>query len=310
MRYHLLIVTLIFLYTTGHVMPDDLQAQLVSPQVHDDGTVTFRVRAPQAERVFVKGLLGRAPEALQKGEQGVWQATVGPLEPKIYSYVFEIDGADQIDPSNRDVKKWLSLASMVEVPGTPPRLYEQTDVPHGSIHQHWYTSATTGGSRPVVVYTPPAYSPVAEPSYPVVFLLHGYGDDETAWTEVGRVNWIADNLIAQGKIQPVVIVMPNGHPVAIDRAAAFDDYADTNLRQMEADLLNDLTPFITTNYHVAERPPAARDRRTLHGRRPVADHRPPALGSLCLRRWLQFGDAPRGAGDQPARTGGRTGGRQ
>jgi enterochelin esterase-like enzyme len=261
MRSQLLVTTFVFLCMTGHVMTDDLQAQLVSPEVHADGTVTFRVRAPQAKQVQVKGLLGQPAHSLQLGERGVWEVTVGPLEPKIYSYVFEIDGAEQIDRHNRDVKKWLDLESMVEVPGTPPRLYEQTDVPHGSIHKHWYRSATTDAWRPVVVYTPPGYRAGGDSAYPVVFLLHGFGDDETAWTEVGRAHWTADNLIAQRRIEPVVIVMPYGHPLAIDRAAAFDDYSARNLGQMEADLLTDLDPFLVENYRVSE----DRQRRAIVG---------------------------------------------
>ena len=253
MRCRVLVATMIFLYITQDLcMPDDLLAQLVSPQVHDDGSVTFRVHAPEAERVLVKGILGQAPQALLKGEKGVWEGTVGPLQPKLYSYVFEIDGADQIDPRNRDVKKWLRLESLVEVPGTPPQLYERTPVPHGTIHKHWYTSTTTGDSRPVVVYTPPGYDPGAGRSYPVVYLLHGYGDDEAAWIEVGRAHWIADNLIAQGKLKPVVIVMPFGHPVPIAGAVSFDDYATTNLIQMEADLIESLVPFIDANYRLAD----------------------------------------------------------
>jgi enterochelin esterase family protein len=233
-------------------MSDDLQAQLVSPEVHEDGRVTFRTRAPAAQKVLLKGIEGQQPQEMTRNDEGVWQLTIGPLEPKTYSYLFEIDGVDLVDLHNRDVKKWLSLQSMVHVPGMPPRLEQQTDVPHGSLHKHWYESSATGQSRAVVVYTPPDYSPIADVRYPVVYLLHGYGDDETAWTEVGRAHWIADNLVARAKIEPLVIVMPNGHPVPIDRRAEFDDYSARNVEQMELDLINDLAPLITSTYHVAD----------------------------------------------------------
>jgi enterochelin esterase family protein len=242
-------------------MTDNLQAHLVSPQVHDDGRVTFRLRAPQAGRVLVTGILGLPPQPMTKDSQGIWQVTVGPLAPKLYSYLFQVDGADQIDPSNRDVKKWLSLQSMVDVPGQPPRLDQQVDVPHGAIHKHWYRSTTTAGWRPVMIYTPPGYEATVDQPYPLVVLLHGYGDDESAWIEVGRAHWIADNLIAQGKLQPLVIVMPYGHPATLDRTADFEDYIAYNARKMEADVLGDLIPFVASMYRVA----AAPDDRAIAG---------------------------------------------
>lgn len=233
-------------------MSVDLQAQLVSPQVHEDGRVTFRTQASQAEKVLLKGIAGHEPQEMTRNDDGVWEITIGPLEPKTYSYLFEIDGSDHVDLHNRNVKKWLRLESMVHVPGAPPLLEQQTDVPHGSLHKHWYHSSTTGTSRPVIVYTPPDYSTTADVRYPVVYLLHGFGDDESAWTEVGRAHWIADNLLAQAKIEPLVIVMPYGHPVPIDRQQSFDDYGARNIQQMELDLINDLIPLINSTYHVAD----------------------------------------------------------
>lgn len=231
-------------------MSDDLHAQLVSPQVHDDRRVTFRLNAPNAVKVQVTGIAGQPALDLDKSEKGIWQGALGPLEPELYSYVFEVDGAAHIDPHNRNVKKWLSLNSMVEVPGDPPLLHEQTEVPHGAVHQHIYTSKSAGQERGVYVYTPPGYVYQAS-GYPTVFLLHGYGDDESAWIHVGRAHHITDNLIAQKKIEPTIIIMPYGHPLPLDRTADFDDYAGRNTKVMEQDLFEDLIPFLSQHYALA-----------------------------------------------------------
>jgi hypothetical protein len=132
--------------------------RLVSPEVHADGTVTFRLPAPHAMKVVVKGLSGQKPLELSRNNLGVWEGTTNVLPAELYSYTFDVDGALQIDPSNRFVKKWLTCGSLVEVRGDTPRIYEQTDVPHGTVHRHLYTSKTTAGQRGVYVYTPPEYS--------------------------------------------------------------------------------------------------------------------------------------------------------
>ncbi|MEO2007349.1 MAG: alpha/beta hydrolase-fold protein, partial [Pirellulaceae bacterium] len=225
--------------------------RLVSPEVHADGKVTFRLQAPRAMKVVVKGLNGQKPLELTRNNLGVWVGTTGVLAPELYSYTFDVDGALQIDPSNRFVKKWLTCGSLVEVPGETPRIYEQTEVPHGSVHRHLYRSEATAGERGVFVYTPPGYS-ADEDEYPTLVLLHGYGDDESAWLEVGRANFIADNLISKKKIKPTIIVMPYGHPVPRAVRGSFDGYAEKNIDVLEMDLLNDLLPFLTKNYRIAK----------------------------------------------------------
>lgn len=231
-------------------MTADLYSQLTSPVVHSDRRVTFAVRAPEAKTVLLKGLLGKGSLPLHRGTDGVWTMTTEPLAPDLYSYLFEIDGADQLDLHNRDVKKWLSLENQFEVPGDPPLLHEATNVPHGVLHQHWYHSKTTGSQRRVFVYTPPSYNQES-PDYPALYLLHGYGDDESAWLEVGRAQFIVDNLLARRKIRPLVVVMPSGHPLKLDRTQPFDDYADRNVKWMEQDLLNDLEPFVQQSYRIS-----------------------------------------------------------
>jgi enterochelin esterase family protein len=228
----------------------ELLGQLLSPEVHADRRVTFRFRSLGARRVTVEGIAGLEAQPMNRGEDDVWQLTVGPLEPEMYSYVFNVDGTIVTDPHNRDVKKWLSLNSMFLVPGDPPLLHEQRPVPHGVVHRHLYSSSTTGTERGVFVYTPPGYFESNERRYPLVVLMHGYGDDESAWLEVGRADMIADNLLAEGKIEPLVLALPYGHPLPIELGKPFDEYADRNVVPMEQDVLGDLLPFLEKQYRV------------------------------------------------------------
>lgn len=242
-----LLSLLVFIIMVATVS-DSIAQSLVSPQVHSDGRVTFRLRAPRAESAEVS--LDGKKLPMTKDDKGVWEATSESLEPQLHDYNFVVDGTTMIDPSNRLVKKWLTMVSMVEVPGTPPLLTELQDVPHGVVHRVYYASESAGHQRPAMVYTPPGYDAVASTKYPVVFLLHGFGDDETAWTEVGRAHFIADNLIAQGKLQPSVIVMPYGHPVPIELQQSIENYFLRNNELYEKDFREDLLPFIEQNYHV------------------------------------------------------------
>lgn len=223
----------------------------LSPEIQADRTVTFRLKAPDATKVQISGIISGSPDKdLTKGEEGVWSITVGPLAPGIYSYSFLVNGARVPDPLNRSVKKWVSCESSFEIPGTPALLTELQRVPHGTLHSHIYESAAVGAPQRVVVYTPPGYSDRAERRYPVLFLLHGYGDDETSWSESGRANLIADNLLALGKITQMIIVMPCGHPVPL-----CDQTKDAWVRNgnlMEKCCVEDLVPFIRKNYRVMD----------------------------------------------------------
>ncbi len=246
---HRFMLSLAFLFLAmGSLMSDAIAQSLQSPEVHTDGRVTLRLRAEKANEVLVS--IGETKVPMTKNEKGIWEGTSEPLPPQIYDYAFKVDGTTMIDPSNRFVKKWLTLASMVEIPGTPPRLTEFTDVPHGVVQRLIYPSASVGHSRPVIVYTPPGYEPSGDTRYPLVLLLHGYGDDETAWTDVGRAHLIADNLIAAGKIGPAIIVMPYGHPVPIEFGERRDNYFGRNNELYEQDIMKDLLPFIEQKFHV------------------------------------------------------------
>jgi enterochelin esterase-like enzyme len=229
---------------------------VVSPDVHADGRVTFHFRDPHAHRV-VLSLEGRLkPVPMEKGADGVWSVTVGPLAPAIYGYTFFADGVPLLDPANSEMKpNLLNVQSMFEVPGATPEPWDVQDVPHGVVHQHFYHSTVVGDNRDFYVYTPPGYKAVARKRYPVLYLLHGYSDDASAWTAVGRANVILDNLIAEGKAKPMIVVMPLGYgaPQVVSRTHAGPlnpDLLKENLVKFGEALLNEVMPRVEKDYRV------------------------------------------------------------
>jgi enterochelin esterase family protein len=233
--------------------------QFLSPEVSADRKVTFRLWAPNAKEVRVSGMEGQPPAAMTKGDNGVWSVTVGPLEPEIYSYAYEVDGAPVTDPRNPDVKVWLQLSSSVLVPGTPPRLHEVQAVPHGAVVMHTYESKALRQTRQLYVYTPPGYGARSKP-LPVVYLKHGFGDGPSAWTAVGQAHVIADNLIAQGRMVPMIIVMPWGHTIS-PRLVKNRSEFEGNDEGVERELLQDVIPFVEATYRAARTP----DKRAIAG---------------------------------------------
>lgn len=192
----------------GLAQPPQQPQPVRSPEVHADKTVTFRFRDPNAKEVLL-AREGAQRTPMQKDEQGVWSLTSSPLEPDLYGYSFVADGVTLIDPSNHLMKpNLLNTQSLVHVPGAPSLPWEINDVPRGMVHRHFYKSAVVGDYRDFYVYTPPGYDPNARRLYPVLYLLHGFSDDASGWTAVGRAHVILDNLIAQGKTKPMFIVMP------------------------------------------------------------------------------------------------------
>jgi len=184
---------------------------LVSPQVHSDSRVTFRLRAPNAKEVVLR-CEGTKAGPMQKGAGGMWSVTTEPMKPDIYAYSFSVDGLKVIDPANPLLKyNLLNTDSQVHIPGPAMLPWEINNVPHGVVHRHLYRSAIVGDDRPFLVYTPPGYDPAAKEPYPVLYLLHGYSDAEDAWVSVGRANIILDIRIAQGRAKPMLIVMPLGY---------------------------------------------------------------------------------------------------
>jgi enterochelin esterase-like enzyme len=191
-----------------------------SPEIASDNKVTFRLSAPQATSVAVSGDWGGQGGAwgaggpgiaMTKDANGLWSVTVGPLDSEMYGYTFLVDGARVWDPANNDLKRdGSNVVSVVIVPGGDGDLYSVKDVPHGTLAKVWYNSPTLNLRRRMYVYTPPGYYDGNE-KYPVLYLLHGMGGDEDAWTSLGRATMIFDNLIAQGKVKPMLVVMTNGN---------------------------------------------------------------------------------------------------
>ena len=245
---------LIFISLTCCVMTDDLQAQKFarSPEVHDDRTVTFRYFAPKAKTVKLNGNVPQMKGDLIKGKDGVWSITVGPFEPNTYSYKFIVDKAAVMDPVNRKTKAWLWMDNLVDVPantesGIKPAIHQIQNVPHGTVHVNWYRSQRLKQNRRLFVYTPPGYAK-SNRNYPVLYLLHGFGDDESAWTRIGQANHIADNLLAAGKCVPAILVMPFGHD-DLPTSPDYDAYELLNNRNLvEQELIEGVIPFIESNY--------------------------------------------------------------
>jgi enterochelin esterase-like enzyme len=232
-------------------------APVVSPEVHTDGSVTFRFRDPNAAEVKLGREGAAGPVTMQKDDQGIWSITTPPLAPGYYVYTFVADGVDLLDPSNHDpVPNLVYLGNLVHVPGPLSLPWELNDVPHGVIHHHFYRSAVARDDRDYYVYTPPNYDPAAKKTYPVLYLLHGYTDDARAWTVVGRANVILDNLIAQGKAKPMIVVMPLGYGTMefVERRDAWAHPAlrDTNFKKFSQALLTEVIPKVESEYRVIE----------------------------------------------------------
>jgi enterochelin esterase-like enzyme len=185
--------------------------RVVSPEVHTDKKVTFRVHAPKATEVTLRGdWMTGAAEKLGKDDKGVWSVTVGPLPPDFYSYAFTVDGVRTLDPVNPTIKQGVaSLDNMFFLAGPEADFQDNKPVPHGDVRKVWYQSTTLKDQRRMHVYTPPGYDSSGD-KYPVFYLLHGGGDEDSGWSTVGRAGFILDNLIAAKKAKPMIVVMPNG----------------------------------------------------------------------------------------------------
>jgi enterochelin esterase family protein len=232
---------------------------LKSIEVSSDHKVTFRIYAPKASEVSVGGDFGPGGK-LTKDEQGVWSITVGPLTPDYYTYNFNVDGVKTVDPKNPLFKPGIaSVDSMLLIPGTEAEFEATKDVPHGEIRAAWYHSGTLNELRRLHVYTPPGYDSNSD-RYPVFYLLHGAGDDDSGWSTIGRAGFILDNLVAAGKIRPMIVVMPNGslpRPTNMARPAPGATPSPEFRAAMEAfqnrftnELLKDIIPFVEKTYRV------------------------------------------------------------
>ena len=228
---------------------------LVSPEIAPDHKVTFRVYAPKASEVTVGGDWATSgPAKLEKDDKGVWSVTVGPLTPDYYSYSFAIDGVRTLDPKNPTIKQGIaSLDSMFFLAGKETEFMDNQKVPHGEVRNVWYQSSTLDAQRRMHVYTPPGYD-ASKDRYPVLYLLHGGGDEDSGWSTIGRAGFILDNLLAEKKCKPMLVVMPNG---SLPRPSAAKPGEKPSPEMMAAardrftnELLKDVVPYVEKNYRV------------------------------------------------------------
>lgn len=213
--------------------------RLVSPEVHDDHSITFRYFSRNAEKVTLNGEFLTASVSLTNDGSGVWTVTVPPVKPDIYPYSFWVDSVQIADPSNMYIfANERFKRSLVDIPGDEPLIHSLQNVPHGNISYRYYNSATLERARQLLVYTPPGFDMHDGKKYPVLYLIHGGSDTEETWTKVGRANLIADNLISQGKAVPMIIVMP------------YANVMPSPWEKFTVDMMNDIIPFIESNYPV------------------------------------------------------------
>jgi enterochelin esterase-like enzyme len=252
-----------------------MPARIVSAEILPDNKVTFRIFSKDASKVTIAGEWQtglNAVETLVRNDTGLFTLTVGPLKPELYGYTFTVDGVRTIDPNNVQVRRdGLNYQSYFIIPGSESDLYFQKNgVPHGTVNKVWYKSEVLGMDRRVYIYTPAGYEG-GTAKYPVFYLLHGAGGDEDAWTNMGRTAQIMDNLIAQGKAKPMIVVMTNGNanqagaqnevpPVQIQGDQSIASY--TRLAgKFEEHLVKDVVPFVEKNYRTL----TGKDNRAIAG---------------------------------------------
>lgn len=233
----------------------------VSPEVQKDNSVIFRIKSPGATKMQIIGtwMSDFKPVDFEKKDSGLFELKIGPLSSDMYEYRFIQDGTPILDPGNNAVTRdGRIIESRLLVPGELGNLFTTQNVPHGNVTAVWYPSPSLGNTRKMHVYTPPGYETGKE-KYPVMYLLHGGGGDEDGWVNRGRANYILDNLIAQGKAKPMIVVITNGNPEAV--SAPLDKPLNYSVQEtagiggmasmrFEKSLVNDVIPFIEKNYRV------------------------------------------------------------
>ena len=255
-----LLLILVMLCISNYAIGQPPRGPLViSPQIHPDKKVTFRYQAPSAKEVRLSAQFEKAPVPMTKDTAGIWSVTVGPVKPDMYPYNFVVDGISVMDPANvAFFPNERFKASLVDIPGETPLIHAMRDVPHGLVTYEYYPSvAGTTGS--LVVYTPPGYDKENSKKYPVFYLISGTTDTEETWFKVGRTNVILDNLIAEGKAKPMIVVMPYGNVearIAEQKGSAKpavpmgreSEEAVTRAKTFEADLMQNVLPYIEKSY--------------------------------------------------------------
>ncbi len=238
---------------TENLLP--FTATLNSPDVRDDRTIVFRVRAPEAKQVLLTGAVltaigkGSKPVPFTKGEDGVWTLEIGPLPPDMYQYHFLIDGVRVADPNNTIAGSTaMPPYSTLVVHGSEPNYYDARNVPHGAVTRHVYHSTVTNGERDLYVYTPPGYD--RRKTYPVLYLVGGSGDLPRNWVYDGRVDLMMDNLLAEGKAAPMVIVIPNNQMIHRNHPK----HVELTFDLFEAELRKHVIPLVESLYSVRKDP--------------------------------------------------------
>jgi len=245
------ISTIFSLVATGVALAQTPPADgLVSPEVKADRSATFRIRAPKASEVTLYGdwmPVGK-PQPMTKGADGVWSVTTEPLEATGHLYWFNLDGIAIADPINPVIKlRQRTSDSLVEIPSGSAELWDGRDVPHGSVVTEWQKSNVLGRTERMVIYLPPGYEK-GNTRYPILYLVHGSGDVPESWTNAGHANLILDNLIADGKAKPMIIVMPAGHAVPFS-AGRGGPVSNNDL--FEQYLTKEVIPTVESKYRVA-----------------------------------------------------------
>ena len=224
-----------------------LLAALLAQDIGDDLRVTFKLKAPNAKSVKLRGGAGLVKEAvdLQRGDDGVWSVTTPPAVPGFHYYWFEVDGLTVNDPGSRAYFGWARECGGIDIPEKGVDFYDAKDVAHGELRQRWYLSKITGKWRRVFVYTPPGYERDVEARYPALYLQHGSGENERGWMEQGRANFILDNLIAAGKAKPMLLVSDTGYAARAGEkpTSAFEEV-----------MLGELIPMIDATYRTLAAP--------------------------------------------------------
>ncbi len=226
--------------------------QIKSPVINSDNSVTFSIKAENASKVELMFGSDMTPRSFKKGEGGVWSITIDPVEPDLYTYGIMVDGLRIIDPLNPEMQGGTAPGfNLLNIPASPPRFDQLQDVPHGAVHILDYYSTTQKINRKVYVYVPPTYNKETNKKYPVLYLRHGGGGNETSWYNEGCAPIIMDNLLAQGKVTPMIIVMTNGN---IEIQTEGGAYGKEGIAIMGNELFNDVMPLIEKNYRVLTDP--------------------------------------------------------
>ncbi len=257
-------LSLLIILSTLFCANASAQTNFKSTEVLTDGRVIFRYQDPSATRVSLSLEGAAQPLPMQKDAGGLWTVTTPALAPEIYGYSFDADGQARLDPRNPQVKpNLLYSGNSLTVPGPTPQLWEAQDVPHGVVHHHFYTSTVVQGlphgQSDYFVYTPPGYDPKKSRKYPVLYLLHGWSDLANGWIEVGQANFIFDNLIAAGKMTPMLVVMPLGYGdmqfvLGGDRGWDDDEVVHRNVTLFSQALLTEIVPRVESAYRASKKP--------------------------------------------------------